>query len=147
MMPRIFLLTVTLALAATASAEIYKWTDDDGNTHYSDKPPKTQAEVLDIKSDRTDPERIAKLIAPPQPDPQRDVIIAAEEEREQIEAERQETRVRNCERAQKAYNSLLSATRIYEPLPDGERRYLDEDEVEQRKTAAQADIDQWCSNT
>ncbi len=147
MMPRTFLLTVTLALAATASAEIYKWTDDQGNTHYSDKPPATQAEVLDIKSQRTDPERIARLNAPPQPDPQRETIVAAEEERAALEAEREEQRLRNCERAQKAYNSLLSATRIYEPLPDGERRYLNEEEVEQRKTAAQADIDQWCNNT
>ncbi len=147
MIPRTFLITVTLAVAATASAEIYKWTDDQGNTHYSDKPPATQAEVLDIKSRRTDPEYIARLTAPPEPDPRRETIIAAEEERERIAAEREETRQQNCERAQKALNSLLSATRIYEPMPDGERRYLDEQEVEQRKGAAQADVDEWCKNT
>ena len=147
MIPRTFILAVTLTVAATASAEIYRWTDDQGNTHYSDKPPATQAEILDIESKRTDPEYIARLTAPPEPNPQRETIIAAEEERERIEAERTETRQRNCERAQKAFNSLLSATRIYEPLPDGERRYLNEEEVEQRKVAAQADIDEWCNNT
>ena len=147
MMPKTLLLIVTFAVAATASAEIYKWTDDQGNTHYSDKPPATQAEVLDIKSERTDPEYIARLTAPPKPDPQRETIIAAEEDRERLEAEREETRQRNCERAKKAFNSLLSATRIYEPMPDGERRYLNEEEVEQRKDSAQADVNEWCSNT
>lgn len=146
MMPRLFLLTVTLALAATASAEIYKWTDNQGNVHYSDKPPATPAEVLDIKSQRTDPERIAKLNAPPEPNPQREIVAAGDEERERIEAERKERRLQNCERAQKALNSLLSASRIYEPLPDGERRYLDAEEIDQRRNTARADIDKWCND-
>ena len=32
-------LTLTLALANTTSAEIYKWTDAQGNTHYTQTPP------------------------------------------------------------------------------------------------------------
>lgn len=38
----ILLFFVLLMTAAQAPAKIYKWVDKDGNTHYSDKPPKDQ---------------------------------------------------------------------------------------------------------
>lgn len=147
MMLRFFLSALLWALMASASAEIYKWVDSTG-THYSDKPPRVDAELLDIESRRTDPERIAGLKNPPGDNNEVGVVVTDDEaERDRIAAEQAAQRALNCERARKALNSLLSATRIYEPLPDGERRYLDEAEVEQRKASAQADVDKWCNST
>ena len=37
---RILLLTAMMILASTASAGLYKWVDNEGNVHYSQKPPK-----------------------------------------------------------------------------------------------------------
>lgn len=36
-------------VAVSASAEIYKWTDEDGRIHYSDKKPKAQKDAKQIK--------------------------------------------------------------------------------------------------
>ena len=47
------ILSVALAGAATAS-EIYKWTDEDGNVQYTDKPMDPSAQQLDIASSPTD---------------------------------------------------------------------------------------------
>jgi glutaredoxin len=44
------LLLLCLLATATASAEIYRWTDSEGRIHYSDKPPKdAQAAQVKIK--------------------------------------------------------------------------------------------------
>jgi len=41
-MPNVFkliLLTATIALPIVASAQVYKWVDENGKTHFSDQPP------------------------------------------------------------------------------------------------------------
>ena len=37
---RLLLLTIIMAFASTAYAGLYKWVDDEGNVHYSQKPPR-----------------------------------------------------------------------------------------------------------
>ena len=139
---KIFPLLALLLLCVSATAGVYKWTDEAGRVHYSDKPPETAAEKLDIETHRTDPEQLTARLN--QDQSRSDTIVADQSEQQQLERERQIRRVENCDRSQKALASLLSATRVYEPLPDGERRYLEQDEIDQRKANAQADVDQWC---
>lgn len=38
-MPRIFPLFACLLVASAASAQVFKWTDPSGKTHYGDRPP------------------------------------------------------------------------------------------------------------
>ncbi|HSC78729.1 MAG TPA: DUF4124 domain-containing protein [Chitinolyticbacter sp.] len=51
-MKRTMLILSLCCVAATASAEIYKWKDADGRIHYSDTPPPDQkkAKVIDTKA-------------------------------------------------------------------------------------------------
>lgn len=146
MILRVVFTTVLLALSTSAVAEIYKWVDSGGHIHYSDKPPATEAEKLKIESRRTDPERIAALSERSrQADEERQSATAAAADRQRLEDEQQATRDKNCEIARKALASLVSATRVYEPLPDGGRRYLEQNEVDERMAAARADVDEWCN--
>lgn len=49
---RFILLLLTLALALPASAEIYRYVDDDGSVHYTDEPPPEHegaAEAVDLE--------------------------------------------------------------------------------------------------
>ncbi|WP_223668655.1 DUF4124 domain-containing protein [Kangiella shandongensis] len=39
---RILLLIITSLMVSAAHAKIYKWVDEHGNTHFSDKPPKNK---------------------------------------------------------------------------------------------------------
>lgn len=44
------LLSCCFLLTASGMAQVYKWVDEDGKVHFSDKKPATQsAEELDIK--------------------------------------------------------------------------------------------------
>ncbi|MDH1105936.1 DUF4124 domain-containing protein [Pseudomonas otitidis] len=46
-----FLLALIAILPLICSAEIYKWTDEDGRVHFGDKPKdKDKAELLSIKT-------------------------------------------------------------------------------------------------
>lgn len=140
-----FLALSLLLLTTTALGGVYKWTDATGRVHYSDKPPATESEKLDIETKRTDTEQLtARLNEEAEQRAQADTIIADQSEQEELERQQQARREENCGRARKAMDSLLSATRIYEPLPGGGRRYLEQDEVDQRKAEAQSDVDKWC---
>ena len=53
-------LTLTLSLSHSVSAEIYKWTDAQGNTHYSQTPSQGQEnKATDVKNIATDIEMAA----------------------------------------------------------------------------------------
>ncbi len=139
---------VSLLLSASAAAGVYKWVDTDGRVHYSDKPPATKAELLDIETERTDPQRVAARVQASQPaSTPADTVVADESERERLEREQKIQRDENCARARKALDSLLSATRVYEPLPGGGRRYLEQAELDQKMSGARRDVDQWCDNS
>ena len=63
----VFLIATVLAGAASA-AEIYKWTDEKGRTHYSDRPPPANIEVerRDLPQEANSAPEVAQ--APTQPD-------------------------------------------------------------------------------
>ena len=134
-----------LLLSVSALASVYKWTDASGRVHYSDKPPATAAERLDIETSRTDPAQLTARVDEPDP-AQPETIVADEADREQLEREQKIRRDENCARAMKARDSLLSATRVYEPLPGGGRRYLEQEEVDQKMADADRDVQEWCDN-
>ncbi|MBT8132678.1 MAG: DUF4124 domain-containing protein [Gammaproteobacteria bacterium] len=137
-----------LILSVPVGANVYKWTDASGAVHFSDKPAATAAEKLDIETQRTEaPQLTAQL---EEVDEAQDVVseqdAALAAERERVEARRKIQRGENCTQAKRARDSLLSATRVYEALPGGGRRYLEDDEVARRKADAERDVEQWCND-
>src|SRR5688500_3208442 len=46
--------TATVLLGTTAQADVYRYTDDKGNVHYTDKPATLPAERLNVQSAKTD---------------------------------------------------------------------------------------------
>ena len=55
---RIFISTIVLVFAFTTQAEIYKWTDENGKVHYSDKPFDENSEKIKLKREPTKAERL-----------------------------------------------------------------------------------------
>jgi len=125
------LLSLAVTGAATAS-DIYKWTDEDGNVHYTDRPEGVQAERVGIDSSRTDQNRVLEM-AQARVDAQADAVEAkdaaaastAEQEKLHAENERLE---RNCKTARERMQQLVSGRRLYSRVEDGQRVYLDDDE-------------------
>jgi hypothetical protein len=62
-MRTLFLLALALSPALCGAADVYKWTDEKGRTHYSSSPPPakaTQAKTVDLKnSEPTELDRMA----------------------------------------------------------------------------------------
>ena len=66
---------VVLLLAQSAAAEIYRWVDENGVVHYTDKPPRPGAEPARLPAIQTVAPR--QLAAPPQGTDERDTQPAA----------------------------------------------------------------------
>ncbi len=147
---RVFHILIRLGLmcfvAGNAFAAMYKWVDEDGNTHYSERPPPGDIETQTIKP-------------PPKVDTER--ALKELEERENKFNEMQKTRTkkaedheirteevamnkRNCELARDKLAKANEQTRVYAQEKDGTRRRITEEERQERIAAAQKDIAGFC---
>lgn len=107
------LLAAALALsgAAVASGEIYRWTDDNGVTHYSDTPPVSREHsTFKVAS------------APPVPVPLPATELAAEATKAPVT-----TNQSNCETARKNLETFANSTSVtMDRDGDGTAESLDE---------------------
>ncbi len=144
---RSYFLILALLISGNCMAELYKWTSPNGEVHYSDQPPPKQKEL-----------EVTKLRSSSRPAPPPAVIdnatekqqIQAEQqqqaaaEHKAIEEERARINAQNCETAQQNYRNLQSGSRIMEVNAQGERTYLDEQQIQQKLQQAQQSINKYC---
>ena len=143
-------LTVTALLGAgvCAAGEIYKWTDENGNVHYEDRPTGGQdMERVDIVSRDTDNSVVQARL-----DADREARTAAREEasgaepektREEIRAE-QMAREDRCEQYRQQLETMLSARRLYKEDESGERQYLDDEQILEARAKVETKISEYC---
>ncbi|MCG8435414.1 MAG: DUF4124 domain-containing protein [Gammaproteobacteria bacterium] len=138
----IFLIAAsTLALSVSYGA-VYRWVDEDGKVHYSDKPVENaeQVTVRAPESAGTNEERAErqaeqlKLYSTKRQQ-------AAEKRQQEREARKQ--RAADCERARERAEKLTYTRRLYDVDESGNRVYVDEEE-EQRRQEAQQEVSEYC---
>ena len=147
-------LVLTVSVAAlliggtTVASEIYKWTDENGNAHYEDRPVATaDIERLDIVSRNTDnsaiqarqrADREAKATA-------RQVAAEAPKEmsRQELRAE-QEKRQEQCQMYRDRMEQFSRSQRLFQEGADGEREYLDEAQTLEAHNRVQQQINKYC---
>lgn len=139
-----------LATGAASASEIYKWTDDDGNVHYVDRPSGQPNEArMDIISAKTDN---AAVTARTQA--RREARAAAEQaaseaptgmSKEEIRAEQAE-RQKKCQMYRDRLEQFLQSQRLYKQDDSGERQYLSEDEVMAARQRVQGQIEEYCGS-
>ena len=154
-MPELFsrkikLITIIASLLITLSVQagIYRWTDEAGNVHYSDKPVSDKAKELKVK------------VAPAAPQSRQTIqnrktrseqfLRAREEERAEKNNEIAEkkrlkkNRKIKCKSAKKEYGRLSRARSIYTDGGDGKRNFIGDEERTKVLANAKADIKRWC---
>ena len=147
-------LPITIACAAlmasglAVAAEIYKWTDEDGNVHYEDRPVgETQMEHVDIRSKNTDNTVVqARLDANRKARAaSRQVASEAPPEmtREEVRAE-QQARKEKCMQYRSQLESFLRSQRLYNEDDAGEREYLGEEEIMAARSRVEDQIQEYC---
>ena len=146
---RIFLASALLAVVIAGPAvagDIYKTVDEKGVPIYTDKPPYPGAKPLGITSRPTDPEAVAeesaRLLGADSPD----LVPPPPAEQASDPAAEAAAREEQCRLARERAQTYASSQRLYEPLPDGGRRYLTDEELARARDEAQQAIVRFCED-
>lgn len=152
---RIALLAATTVLCTTAAAqtaEVYRSVDADGTVSYSDRPVDDSSRVVFVATPRP-------ATAPPAPQPTPSTAPAVSADGAENEAaadagsepppptpdELAAERAANCQTARERNERYQMSRRLFRALPDGEREYLSDAEIDAAKAAAVADVEKWCN--
>lgn len=144
--------TVTLAagllLAFTAGAgEVYVTKDAKGNPVYTDVPATLPAEKVGIKSSSTDPTEVQKRYdASMKQYAADDAAKPAAAAVSPAAAVTPEEKAKRCADARQRHQAYLDAFRLYEEMPNGERRYLTSEEIDAARANAKQVVDRACSD-
>jgi hypothetical protein len=142
-------LTAVLSMHIAAAADVYKYVDEKGNVQYTDKPLKLPAERLNVQSQRTDvvemEERKPEESNPAASDKARQTTEKTEAAKREAEATFEANKIDACNKARSVYLGLMGNGRIYEVLPNGERRYYESAELDASRSAAKEQMDALCN--
>lgn len=148
-MNRHLLLCALLGAAALAHAErVYKWTDAQGVTHYSDSPPPAEAQnVQTVRvsgGDRPHADQPAADAAGDKADPTKPPAKAEPPANANV-ADTPENRAKNCATARSNLEMLESKFPLSMPNKDGKQEALADDKRRQAAIAdTRAQIAQYC---
>lgn len=152
-MRKALLFIFAMALAAAASAQQYKWVDQDGKVRYGDTPPPgvkaTPLKPPPRGASAPDPAPAAKKDGKPLTPEEafRKRQEEAQKDRDkQAQADQQAATKRdNCARAQENLRMLESGQRISRTDAKGERYYLEDAQIAQETAKARQAVQQWCN--
>lgn len=147
-------LILVLAAAGTAAAgDIFKWTDEEGNVHFGDRPLGEDPERLAIRSKPTDPARIQAVQAAAQA--RASAAAKAEEKaaaaapqgpsREELQTQADE-RKQKCSTYRAQLQKYVTSRRLYREDESGERVYLDENEMLAAREQVENQVQEFCSS-
>ncbi len=116
---RLFVLFLTVIYATFLSAQVYKWVDENGKTHYSDKPQGENAKAIRLeKTPALDSDHDSRV------EKQRRLLEVMAEERQetkQLAAQRAAEKLKreaNCAKARKNLQDIMKASFLYKKSND-----------------------------
>jgi hypothetical protein len=144
------MLAIAVSTAAYAD-EIYKWTDEEGNVHYEDRPSGAASEErLQFSYNRTDNSAVQARVQT-----QRDATSNRRQARQDAAGERQtaeesraaaEEKQAQCKSYRAQLKTMLESPRVYREDDSGERNYLDEAAKAEARSKAEELIKETCGN-
>jgi len=146
---RLFVLLLLCGGGMSAPAEVYQWTDANGQMHFGDRPPQDGARTIDLPAPAataapTPEERLEK---------QQKLLHAFEEERRQARDNRAQAqqdkaeRQRNCIQARDRLQSYETSSAIYDLDATGERIFMDNSQREAFLAERRQDVETWCGKS
>jgi hypothetical protein len=140
---RLFAWGFFVVFAATASAaDVYRSVDANGNIVYSDRPEGANPQLVSVfvpEPATPPPAASARPAAASEPGP-------GAPPAEQVRPEpTPEQRQQNCVVARERAERYAISHRLYRSLPNGEREYLNDAEIDEARARAAADVGTWCS--
>ena len=126
-----YIMSVVSSAGIAFAGDIFKWTDEDGNVHFGDRPTgEPSEERLKVSYNRTDAEALDLRVQSEREvaDSLQESRAAATEEKRVVEEERlaaEENQAR-CESSRAKLNAKRTAQRLYRTDEAGERVFLDD---------------------
>lgn len=152
---KLFLLLAVLCTGA-ANADVWKWVDANGKTHYVDSNKSIYTWRDDsgrvFYSDKKDHDDAVLVqlvwhssgsIAQMEEEPD-NRLYAFEGETEQQRLAREAAEAHHCKRAKEIYDSYLNAPKLYVTNADGEKEFLSEEEVAATIAETKVKVDELC---
>ncbi len=141
-MRTIAIVTLSLLAVPALAADVYRSVDAQGNVVYTDRPitdgsvrvavrTTTPAPAAQPASEQTSAKPAADL-------PDQATIEAAER------AQLAEDRAANCEIAKERNERYSTSRRLYRVGADGERVYLNDEQLTEARNEAEAEVSRWC---
>ena len=136
---------ILLGASFYSQAEVYKWSDKHGNTHYSDiKPNDTQSKKIKIKTHQpttptTSPQTAAKELSNRQAE-----ALKEKSEKLKTATEKRELNAK-CEAIRSNLKTLQENSRI-KVNDNGETRFLTPEEIAEKKQSYTEKLSEHCSN-
>ncbi|MEJ2611256.1 MAG: DUF4124 domain-containing protein [Candidatus Thiodiazotropha sp.] len=143
------ILFLLFLMVIEVEADVYKWIDEKGQVHFSDRPVAESSTEVKIKS--TPVEGSPSETSQQHAEKRRRLLEVYEEDRakkkeaktKQQEARKQ--RKRKCVLAKDRYNSHSRASGIYGLNKDGTRVFYSDEERQRHMKKLKADIARWCN--
>ena len=147
---KIFIIFICVMISSTLVAgEIYKWTDENGRVHFSDKPVSDTAQEIEIKE--ADNQRNT-LTTDEQRKQKRDKLLKAYEEERRIKKEKEakenqqkEKLKYRCARERDSLKRMKRGGAYYDMGKDGNRIFLDESEIKKRIAEMETNVEKYCN--
>jgi hypothetical protein len=131
-------------------AGVYKWTDEQGRIHYSDRPMSESSQPLELA-----PEILSRDLPATQlyrRQLQQRMLDVYREERaekrqaaEKLKQEKKQNR-HQCHQARKRYDKFNYSRAIYDRDDSGQRRYLEHKERARYLASLKSEVDRLCVN-
>lgn len=149
-------LVAAALVASPASAQLYKWTDANGRVQYSDKPPPpgrtgeklTSSAVSTVSggtsSGGTGASAPKSLSEQEQEFRKRRAEQDEAQKKAQQVAEEQRSKQAACQQSQRQLTALQSGQRMTTLDANGERRFMEEADIQQAIQRTQADVQKYC---
>jgi hypothetical protein len=134
----VVILLISLSIVSTAWARgAYKWIDDNGVVHYSDRLRGDQASIINIPVKEPEPSPVAE-----ESQAAGNTASAAETD---VQAAAREKKIRqeNCIKARDQLEINQRMTRMYRVV-DGERQYLSEKQRDKVIKQSREAVSYWC---
>ena len=147
---------LTLAGGAALSAgqqqgSVYLWVDKNGTPHYEDRPAEgAEVKELNLRYQLTDAQAMAanakqksnaddaaKLRTKQDADDKKKDVSEVKKT--------QDERADNCKAAKERLEKYDTAHRLYKPMPNGDRQYLSDKELDAARAEARKTVDEWCA--
>ena len=153
LMIRKYAITCLIMFVVSASGiafanDIYKWTDDDGNVHYGDRPTGDATEErMAISSRATNPAKVQaraqSRYAPKEPAEEAAASEPQGPTEEDLRAQAAE-RKEKCDTYKARLQKFVQSRRLYKQDENGERVYLDEDQTQAARERVANQVQEYC---